>query len=300
MTESQIEVSVVIPVFNEHGHLKREIDRVKQALAGASLSSEIVVVDDGSTDGSTEELLGIEGIRLIRFTQNRGTGSARKAGTRAAHGAVVVWTDADLTLPNEDIPRLCKELEGFDQVVGARTSEQGTVRILRAPTKWAIRKLAGYLVGAKIPDLNCGFRAFRREVGLQFLELLPKGFSCTTTMTMTFLANGYSVKHIPIDYVPREFGKSKFRMWSDTKQYLTQVVRLVLSYEPLRVFLPIGLFLALAAMGKMSLDLVTKERLTTNTLLFFFAAFQTLSIGFLADLVVRLNKSRYDVDPASL
>jgi polyisoprenyl-phosphate glycosyltransferase len=115
------------------------------------------------------------------------------------------------------------------------------------------------------------------------------------------LANGYSVKHVPIDYVPRELGKSKFRWWSDTKQYLTQVVRMMLSYEPLRVFLPIGLTLIFLGLGKMGYDWMTKEfRLTTNTLLLFFAAFQMISIGFLADLMVRLNKPKEEVAPASL
>ena len=108
-----------------------------------------------------------------------------------------------MTYPNDDIPLLVKELEGADQVVGARTSEQGTHKLLRVPAKWFIRRLAQYLAKAKIPDLNSGFRAFRREVAVQYLHMLPAGFSCVTTMTMTFLANGYTVKYIPIEYKER-------------------------------------------------------------------------------------------------
>ncbi len=126
------------------------------------------MVDDGSTDGSGERLREIEGIRLIQFHTNRGSGSARKYGTLQARGRVVVWTDVDMTYPNDEIPRFVKELdEGWDHVVGARTSEQGTIKFLRTPAKWLIRKLAGYLVDFKIPDLNSGLRAFRRSVAFQ-------------------------------------------------------------------------------------------------------------------------------------
>ena len=118
-------------------------------------------------------------------------------------------------------------------------------------------ELASYLSGAH-PGLNSGLRAFRRDVGTQYLHQLPKGFSCVTTMTMSFLANGYSVKHLPIDYAPRA-GRSKFHWWADTRRYLTQVIRLVLSYNPLRIFLPVTMLLALMATGKLVFDLVDKD-----------------------------------------
>jgi glycosyltransferase involved in cell wall biosynthesis len=298
--DSTLDVSVILPVHNERGHLQGEIDRIRSALESSAYSFEIIVVDDGSTDGSGEELRQIDGIRLIQFSRNRGVGSARKAGTRAARGRIVVWTDVDMTYPNDEIPRLVKEMEGHDQVVGARTSEEGTNKPLRIPAKWFIRKLAGYLVETPIPDLNSGFRAFRRDVALQFLYLLPPGFSCVSTMTMTFLANGYTVKHIPIDYRPRA-GSSKFRGWADTKQYLVQVVRMVLSFNPLRFFMPLSIALMAVGVAKLAYDWSTRSfHLAANTLLIFFAALQLFSIGLLADLVVRLNRPRDQVDPAPL
>jgi glycosyltransferase involved in cell wall biosynthesis len=298
--ESVPDVSVILPVHNERGHVRREIDRIRSALETSAYSFEIIVVDDGSTDGSGEELRQIEDIRLIQFQRNRGAGSARKAGTRAARGHVVVWTDVDMTYPNDEIPRLVKELEGHDQVVGARTSEQGTVKPIRVPAKWFIRKLASYLVETPIPDLNSGFRAFRRDVALQFLYLVPSGFSCVSTMTMTFLANGYSVKYIPIEYSPRA-GSSKFHWWTDTKRYLVQVVRMVLSFNPLRFFMPLSITLTAIGVAKLTYDWSTKSfHLAANTLLIFFAALQLFSIGLLADLVVRLNKPQDQVDPAPL
>lgn len=298
--EHACDVSVVLPVYNEQGHLQAEIDRIRAALDSSPYSYEMIVVDDGSTDGSAEKLAEIEDIRLIRFARNRGSGSARKAGTRAAVGRVVVWTDVDMTYPNAEIPLLVKELEGHDQVVGARTSEQGTMKVFRVPAKWFIRRLASYLVEEPIPDLNSGLRAFRRTVASQFLHLLPPGFSCVTTITMTFLANGYSVKYVPIEYQPRA-GKSKFHWWKDTKRYFIQVVRLVLSYNPLRVFLPIGVALSAVGFGKLVYDLIDKDfRPAANTMLLLFAAFQVFAIGLLADLIVRATKPREEVDPAQL
>jgi polyisoprenyl-phosphate glycosyltransferase len=299
MKHHEVDVSVVLPVFNEKGHLLDELDRIRKSLEASSLTYELIVVDDGSTDGSAERLADVPGIRLIRFTKNRGAGSARKAGTHAARGRVVAWTDADMTYPNDRIPELVKELEGHDQVVGARTSEQGTAKALRVPAKWMIRKLAEYLSGSRIPDLNSGLRVFRRDVAAQYLHLLPAGFSCVTTITMSFLANGYSVKYVPIEYSPRA-GRSKFHWWVDTRRYLLQVLRLVLSYNPMRFFMPIGLTLFAIGMAKLGFDLVDKDwRVGSNTSLILFAAFQVIAIGLLADLVVRLGKPRDEVDPAS-
>ncbi|MGH9063818.1 MAG: glycosyltransferase family 2 protein [Acidimicrobiales bacterium] len=296
----ELDVSVVLPVYNERGHVAQEIDRVRAAMDASPYSYEVIVVDDGSSDGGAEVLAGIEGIRLIRFAQNRGTGSARKAGTRAARGRVVVWTDVDMSYPNEDIPRLVKELEGYDQVVGARTSEQGTHKALRVPAKWLIARLASYLTETHIPDLNSGLRAFRREVALQYLHLLPAGFSCVTTMTMAFLANGYSVRFVPIDYAPRA-GRSKFHWWVDTRRYVRQVIRMVLMYNPLKVFLPLGLALLALGAAKLGFDLAAHHfHVATDTIVILLAAGAVMMLGLLADLIVQLSKPRDEADPASM
>src|SRR5947209_1124710 len=230
MPGEELDVTVVLPVFNELGHLQEELDRITAALGASPYTWEIIVVDDGSTDGSGELLRQLEGIRLIQFARNRGSGSARKAGTKAARGRVVVWTDADMTYPNERIPELVKSLEGSDQVVGARTSEQGTTKPLRVPAKWFVRRLAEFLADEDIPDPNSGMQAFRKDVAEQYLHLFPSGFSHVTTITMAFLANGYSVKYVPIEYAARA-GKSKFHWRRDTSRYLMQVIRLILSYN---------------------------------------------------------------------
>jgi polyisoprenyl-phosphate glycosyltransferase len=297
---ADLDVSIVLPVFNELGHLEEEIDRIRKTMDESDYSYEIVVVDDGSTDGSGQRLKDIEGIRLLRFGTNRGSGSARKYGTQSAQGSIIVWTDVDMTYPNDSIPDLLDQLEGYDQVVGARTSEEGTVRLLRGPAKWLIRKLASYLSGVRIPDLNSGFRAFRRDVALQFLHLLPRGFSCVTTITMAFLSNGYSIKYIPIDYAPRA-GESKFHWWKDTKRYLLQVLRLTLMWEPMRIFGPPAALLTIVGVGKLVYDLIDKDfRVATNTIVILGVAFALALIGMVADMLVQLNKRPHDVMPATI
>lgn len=300
MSSNDVDVSIVLPVFNESGHLRDEIDRIRKAMDNAAYTYEIIVVDDGSTDESGERLQEIDGIRLIRFGQNRGSGAARRWGTDQARGRVVVWTDVDMTYPNDEIPAMVAELEssGLDQLVGARTSEQGTMKLLRTPAKWLIRRLASYLARVRIPDLNSGLRVFRRDVATQFLYLLPRGFSCVTTITMAFLANGYSVGYRPIDYFPRE-GESKFHWWKDTTRYLLQVVRMALMWEPVRVFGPPALAVAIVGVGKLAYDVFFKNfRVATNTLVLLAVAFAFATIAMLADLMVQLNRRRHDVMPA--
>ena len=150
------------------------------------------------------------------FLDNRGSGTARRVGTGAARGRVVVWTDADMTYPNDRIPELVDELDGYDQVVGARTSEQGTLKMFRVPAKWLIRSSPPTSQSAHPrPELRpAGVPARCRHA---VPAPAPQGFSCVTTMTMSFLANGYSVKHLPIDYAPRA-GRSKFHWWADTRR----------------------------------------------------------------------------------
>jgi polyisoprenyl-phosphate glycosyltransferase len=294
----KIDVSIILPIHNEAGHIREEVARIRRGMDESEFAYEIIAIDDASTDGSAEELASIPGIRVITFSQNRGSGSARRHGSMVARGEVVVWTDVDMTYPNDEMAELVRAMDGFDQVVGARRTEEGTVKLFRRPAKWLIRRLASYLADVRIPDLNSGFRAFRRTVGSQYLHLLPKGFSCVTTLTMTFLTNGYTIRYIPIDYAPRK-GESKFHWWSDTRRFLLQVVRMALSYEPLRVFGPPAVFLGLVGVAKLVYDLVDKDfRVGTNTMVVLGVAAMLAVVGLIADLLVQVTRRRSDVTPA--
>jgi len=283
-----LDVSVVLPCFNEREHVELEIKRIRAALEGAGLAYELICVDDGSTDGTRELLEATPGIRTIVLPRNQGAGTARRIGTQQATGRVVVWTDADMTYPNELIPELVAELDDtYDQVVGARRSEAGTYKLARVPAKWAIRKLASFLTNTDIPDLNSGLRAFKRAVAEPYLRLLPAGFSCVTTITLAFLSNGHPVKYVPIDYFKRA-GRSKFHPFRDAYNYIIQVLRMVMYFNPLRVLMPVALTLLAATFVKAGIDLVVHDlRVAGSTVLVGLAAFNIMAIALLADLVVR-------------
>src|SRR6266487_1418086 len=277
MTEPAIpEVSVVLPCYNERNHVEQEIKRIRASLEAAGMTYELICVDDGSTDGTREVLERIPDLRLILFQRNQGSGTARRIGTQEARGQVVVWTDADMTYPNELLPELVRELDdSFDQVVGARRSEAGTYKFFRVPAKWAIRRLASYLTNTAIPDLNSGMRVFKRSVAEPYLRLLPPGFSCVTTITLAFLSNGHQIKYVPIDYFKRA-GRSKFHPFKDAYNYI------------LRVLMPVGLTLFGATFAKLIWDLTVHHfRVTGSTVLLGTAGFNIIAIGLLADLVVK-------------
>ena len=293
-------LSIVLPAYNEAGHVIEELDRIDTSLTAAGIAHEIVVVDDASTDGTPDLVADWHGgARLIRLERNRGAGTARKIGTRAAHGKYVGWTDVDLTYPNERFPEFVAELEasGVDQVVGARTTEEGTLKFLRTPAKWVVRRLASYLVRQPIPDLNSGMRVFRRDVAVRYLDLLPPGFSCVSTLSLSFLANDHPVHYLPIEYRPRA-GRSKFHPLRDTYLYLLQVLRMMTYFEPLRIFGPVALVTLFAATMKLAYDLIAHPfRVANITMLLFLAAFNALALGLLADLSSKGLMNRRDRPP---
>ena len=282
------DVTVVLPCYNERDHVELEIKRIRAALEAAGMTYELLCIDDGSTDGTREVLQAVDGIRTVLLPRNQGSGTARRIGTQQARGRVVVWTDADMTYPNELIPELVAQLDDtYDQVVGARRTEAGTYKLARVPAKWAIRKLASFLTSTDIPDLNSGLRAFKRSVAQPYLRLLPAGFSCVTTITLAFLSNGHQVKYVPIDYFKRA-GRSKFHPFTDAYNYLIQVLRMVMYFNPLRVLMPVALTLLAATFAKAGIDLAVHDlRVTGSTVLVGLAAFNIMAIALLADLVVR-------------
>jgi glycosyltransferase involved in cell wall biosynthesis len=287
-------VTIVLPCYNEQDHVLNEIERITAAMDASGYTYELVAIDDKSTDGTLARLREAESrfehLRVVAFRRNGGSGTARRIGTNDANGQIVVWTDADMTYPNERIPELVRYLDdnpGVDQVVGARTSEQGTHKLLRVPAKWAIRKFAEWLSGSKIPDLNSGLRAFRREVSLPYLRLLPPGFSCVTTITLSFLSNQHTVDYLPISYAQRA-GRSKFHPLKDAYRYILQVLRMVMYFNPLKVLMPAALWLSGIGFVKGVTDVVRYHfHLTTNTMLLFVTGLIIGAVALLADLIVR-------------
>ena len=283
-------VSVVIPAYNEEAAIGEDLDKLKAAMDASPFSYEVIVVDDGSRDRTAAIVRQRPWVRLLQHAKNRGTGAARNTGIEAARGEIIAMSDGDGTYPVQDIPKLVQFLlEGkHDMVIGARKREAGTMRLLRAPTKWFIRALACYLTQTSIPDLNSGLRVFRREPLLRFRKILPTTHSWVSTMTIAFLSEGLSVAWVPIDYYPRK-GRSSFHPVRDTYNYLSLVVRTVMYFNPLRIFLPVTSVLLAVAILKLVRDFVHYQGfyVPAITVLLFLTAIQLGALGLLADLIVR-------------
>lgn len=292
-------VSVVLPCYNEQDHVVAELERITEALDASGLSYEVLAIDDASTDATLDVLRENEHrfprVQVLAFRRNGGSGTVRRIGTQLARGEIVVWTDADMSYPNERIPELAQMLlddPSYDQVVGARTSEEGTHKWLRRPAKWFIRKVAERLSNQKIPDLNSGLRAFRRQVSLPYLRLLPAGFSCVTTITLAFMSNQHDVAYVPISYAKRA-GVSKFHFTRDAYRYILQVLRMVMYFDPLKVLMPPALWLLLIGVVKGVVDMFRHPfYFPASTVLLVLSALIIASMALLADLVVRSRGDR--------
>jgi glycosyltransferase involved in cell wall biosynthesis len=296
---NDVDVSIILPAYDEELALGDDLDAVHQALTRSGRRFEIIVVDDGSRDATPAIAASREWVRLLSHRYNRGNGAARTTGVRAARGSVVVFTDADRTYPNDRIPELLDRIDaGADMVIGARRVEAGTLRWLRRPAKELLRRLAEFMTGSQIPDLNSGLRAQRRDVTLRFLPLLPTSHSWVSTITIAFLAEGYVVEWLPIDYYPR-VGRSTFHPVRDTYNYLSLIVRTVMYFNPLKVFLPVSMALLAAGIAKyVGLDIVARygfppaavPQMSGTSLALLITGMQVAAIGLLADLVVRRTR----------
>jgi len=285
------QLSVILPAYNEQQAIGRVLEEIVEALLDEPIRYEILVVDDGSTDRTVELAEAFARscwqcpVRVIRGQTRRGAGAARKLGIRQARGEIVVMLDADGTYDARSIPELLAHFPAYDQVNGARTSEQGTLPWLRRPAKWFIRKLACYLTGHEIPDLNTGLKAFKRDEMLRWLWVVPDGFSCVTTMTLAFLTNGYAVKYVPTRYKPR-IGRSKFHPIKDTLSYLATVLRMVLYFRPLKVFLPLAGLVIGAGVVKSVLSFLWTGSMQESDVVIIMAGFMTCMLGLLAEVIV--------------
>ena len=230
MEDREIPVSVVVPAYDEEEAIGGVLDEVIGAMEPLRVSYEVIVVDDGSTDGTRAESERRPGVRVISHHHNRGTGAARTTGVRAARGQYIVMIDADGTYPASAIPSMLDALDECDMIIGARKGESGSLRWLRSAAKSFIKALASHLTQTRIPDLNSGLRAMKREAVLEFLPILPTTHSWVSTITMAFLSSGYNVRWIPIAYRER-IGRSTFHPIADTYNYLALVVRAIMYFN---------------------------------------------------------------------
>lgn len=277
-------VTVVIPAYNEGDHVAAQVRAVDETLARTDWTYEIIVVDDGSADATASEA-DSTGALVLKRGRNRGYGAALKLGiSRATHGWILI-TDADGTYPVEAIPALLARAEQNEMVIGGRLGAHVKIPLVRRPAKWFLNRLAGYLAGQRLPDINSGLRLMRRNLIARYEFLLPDGFSFTTTITMSAACNGHAFEYVPIDYHAR-LGESKIRP-RHAFDFTILILRIIVFFNPLKVFLPLGALLFTAGVGKLVYD-ITRNNLSESAVLGLIGALVVWSVGLLADQNMRI------------
>jgi glycosyltransferase involved in cell wall biosynthesis len=277
-------VSVVMPAFNEAQMVGVQIERIREVMDGTGCPYELIVVDDGSTDG-TANAVRQHAVHLIEKKYNRGYGAALKTGIAAAKYDWILIIDADGTYPAENIPKLLQAIPEYDMVVAARTGRNVHIPLVRRPMKWLVGRLASYLARQPIPDLNSGLRVFRKSLVEKFKHLLPSGFSFTSTITMAMLLNDYRILYLPIDYHKR-VGFSKVGALH-VYDFLLVVLRTAICFNPLRFFLPLGAVFLVAGLVKLGFDVV-RWTFSPSAGIFLLAALIIWAVGLLSDQISRL------------
>jgi glycosyltransferase involved in cell wall biosynthesis len=279
-------VSIVVPVFNEERAVLETVAELTRLKSQLPAGSELIFVDDGSTDASAERLATCGEIILLKHGRNRGYGASLKTGIRHASGEIIVITDADGTYPNVRIPELVQDMAEHDMVVGARIGKGAKIPLVRRFPKWVLRTLANYLTGERIPDLNSGLRAFRRRTAMGYFPLISDGFSFTTTITLAMLSNGQRVRFVPIEYFRRS-GTSKIRPIADTLNFLFLIVRAVSYFNPLKIFLPTSVVVAVGGVAFGLYQLVNSgfHGIGQVPVLLILSGLQIGLLGILADMI---------------
>ena len=228
--------SIIVPAYNEQDALAGVIERLRNVANVYGYDFEIIVVDDGSTDG-TGDLSDKMGIKTIKHPSNFGYGRSLKDGILAATHENIIITDADGTYPPEAIAGLAREFNrGFDMVVGARQGKEYRGTFLKMPARYVFKFLAEFAAGQRIPDINSGFRIFKKSLALKYFDTLCDGFSFTTTITLAHLLTGCSVHYMPISYHKR-IGYSKVKYFRDSLRTLQIITEAILYYNPIKIFL---------------------------------------------------------------
>jgi glycosyltransferase involved in cell wall biosynthesis len=282
MTDAPESTSIVIPAFNE----AVSIEQVVRDLAAAANWREILVVDDGSTDATGARALAA-GARVVRHPYNKGNGAAVKTGIRQATGAFVLIADADGQHRPADATRLVAHLGEYDLVVGARSGHTQASAARRAGNA-VLNAIASYLTEQRIPDLTSGFRAARRDCLLEFLHLLPNGFSTPTTTTLAFIKAGYSVRFEPIDAAQRE-GASKIRLGADGFNFLMILLKVITIFSPLRIFIPISAVAFSLGAAYAVWTIATQAHVTNSSVLLIVLSVIILLVGLVSEQISSLR-----------
>jgi glycosyltransferase involved in cell wall biosynthesis len=282
---NRCEVTILIPAYNEEEGLPRCLEALMPA--AAEKDWEVLVVDDGSTDG-TLEIAKQAGARVISHPVNKGYGASLKTGIRNASGGIIVMMDSDGQHNPEDIEMLLKFTDRYDMVVAARSGSKG----IRAPGKKLLGLVANFLSGFRIPDLNSGFRAFRKETVREFLHFCPNGFSFTTTITLAYLRESYSVKYVPIEVERRVGRASNVKFFRDGYKTFLLILRVIVLFNPLKVFIPVSLVLLALGVIFTIYGIIAYGKAPNMGVLTILSSIILFFMGILADQISAIRRER--------
>jgi glycosyltransferase involved in cell wall biosynthesis len=274
--------SVVVPTYNEADSIAQLIAE----LAAAAPWREIIVVDDGSVDNSGA-VAAAAGARVLRHPYNKGNGAAVKTGIRHALGDWILIVDADGQHQPADATRLVQHLGEYDLVVGARSAASQATTARRLGNH-LLNQLASYLAQRDIPDLTSGFRAARRRHLLEFLHLLPNGFSTPTTTTLAFLRAGYNVRFEAVEARVRT-GASKIRLASDGATFFLILLKVVTIFSPLRIFVPLSVFAFAIGVVYGVGNYVLQSRIPNGAVLLLLFAIMVFLVGLVSEQIATLR-----------
>ena len=288
-------ISIVMPAYNEADAIGEVLDKLVPV--AAEQGWEVIVVDDGSDDG-TGKAAEQRGVKVITHPKNRGYGASLSTAIRATDADVVVFIDSDGQHNHNDIARLLEHIDRYDMVVGARTKDS-YIDPYRRPGKKVLKWFANYLAKEEIPDINSGFRAFKRDVLLSYLHLMPSGFSFSTTSTFAMLKGGHQIKWIPIKTTKR-IGTSTVKLLKHGPETMMLILRLTVLFDPLRIFLPVsGILMLLAAIATVVniiqdfLNQIYRLAIPATALFLAISAVIIFMLGLLTDQVSAIRREQH-------
>jgi glycosyltransferase involved in cell wall biosynthesis len=285
---SSIPLSIVIPCFNEAATVVAVLTAVRKHVGSYGSPFEIIVIDDASTDRTYEAAQG-SGLAdfVIRHRVNRGYGASLKDGIRAAKHAMVLVMDADGQHLPEEIDVLLEDVEGYDMVVGARRS-QGSHH-WRMFGKLLLRKLCEFMVRTRIPDLNSGFRVFKKSEALKYLHLCSEQFSFTTSLTLAFLSERLAVKFVPVKVGARQGGQSQVRVATGFAT-LMLILRIIGTFNPLPIFMPPTILLFFVGFSFAAWGVIMDHNISDIAVICLVMSALLFCFGLLADQLALLRR----------
>ena len=289
-------ISVVVPVYNEeNGNIIETIEVINKTFGdNISVNYEIIVVNDGSTDCTMDILYSIKDVdfRLFSHVHNKGYGASIKTGIHQAIYDKIIITDADGTYPNHLMFDFYSKLveEDLDMLVAQRPFSSLPKKTWLA--KLLLNRLADYVTGQKIPDINSGMRVFKKSSFLPFMPIIPNGFSLTTTITLGMLLGGYDVKYIPIQYSDRK-GKSKIKPIGDSLNFIKLIMKIGLYFAPLKIFMPLAIILLCIGVLWALISYSFGKLADLSSLIIIVSSFQLGAIAVLAELINHRTPNYY-------